>query len=106
MALILSISKQVAYGCISTSIGELCVFYFSAGNKSDLHKSLDGRMEECSPEKFVREFSRYVCYPKEILLEGECKPKFVVLTDEDIRKLEPSDLDNISKLFIENNKSL
>ena len=57
-------------------------------------------------KNLLEHFSRYVCYPKDNLLEGECKPKLVVLTDEDIRKLDPSDLNNISKLFVENNKYL
>lgn len=109
MALKISLSsliKQVTYGRIGTSIGELYLFSISGRNKSDLYKSLGERIENCSPEKFVREFSKYVCYPKDSLLEGECKSESVVLTDEDIRKLELLDLDNISKLFIEKNKYL
>lgn len=58
MASKIFLPEQKTYGCILTSIGELCVFYISSANQSDLNKSLGKKIKDCSPEKFVREFSR------------------------------------------------
>jgi len=46
MALKIFLPEQKTYGCISTSIGDLCVFCISSANQSDLYKSLGKKVKD------------------------------------------------------------
>lgn len=98
--------RHKTYGCISTSIGDLCIFCLTPKNQMNLHKSLGKDIKKCLPYEYVKKLSKYICYPKESLLEGEYMPKSVMLTDDDIAGLCSDDLDAISKKYFENNKKL
>lgn len=93
-------------GCVNTKIGELCVFSISWGSIKELHKELDKPIEECEPDKFIRKFTRYICFPKTYIKEDRNKPAKPLLSDDDILSLTDDDLEAIAKVYIENNEYL
>lgn len=95
------------FGCISTAIGDLCVFNITSGNQSDFYKYLyQEDKHKCGAEEYIRVLSIYICYPKDSLIDGKYMPNSIILKKDDVNKLEIDDLENISKLYLENNKYL
>lgn len=106
MAIDLANIPYKPFGCINTTIGELCIFSISAGNEEELYQELYKPINECETTIFMRKFVSYICYPKDSLKEGQNKPNKPLLTDEDILSLTDDDLEAIAKLYIENNEYL
>lgn len=94
------------YGCISSSVGELCVFSITIGGLKELYKELGRPISECEPIEFVRRLTRHICFQKEVLREGKYKPDKPVLTADNIELLTVDNLQEISKIYIENNEYL
>jgi DNA-binding ferritin-like protein len=94
------------YGCVHTTIGELCVFCITGGDQEELHKELGKPINECEPMDFVRKFIRHICFLKSSLKEGKYKPDKPLLTNDDISSLTENELEAIAKLYIEHNEYL
>ena len=99
-------AKEKTYGCFDTDIGRLCLFCISSNNQSDLRKDIGGSIEKCDPEKYVRNFVVYTCFPEDQLKEDQYKPDEPILTIEDSNKLSIQDLEHIAKLYIEGTEYL
>ena len=100
------LAKEKTYGCFDTDIGRLCLFCISSNDQSDLLKDIGGSIEKCDPEKYVRNFVVYTCFPEDQLKEGQYKPDEPILTIEDANKLSTQDLEHIAKLYIEDTEYL
>ncbi|MBS4049913.1 MAG: hypothetical protein KGZ69_01765 [Methylomonas sp.] len=94
------------YTCISTTIGELCIFSITVGNQIELHSDLGKPISECDPIEYVKNLTRYICFPKNVLINGKYKPEKPILTSKDVDCLTNYDLEQISKSYIQNNEYL
>ncbi|MGO9620306.1 MAG: hypothetical protein ACLPT6_02735, partial [Desulfobaccales bacterium] len=107
MAVDLSKALQIEpFGCVITTIGELCLFSISWGNQVEFRKQLGKSINEWDPAEFLRKYVRYVCFPKASLKEGKYKPDKPVLTDNEISSLTDDDLEKIAELYVVNNPYL
>ncbi len=98
--------KQEPHGCITTAIGEICVFCITGGGEEKLYKELGKSISECEPMDFVKKFIRHICFPKSSLKEGKYKPEKPLLTNEDISSLTKDDIEAIAKLYVEKSEYL
>ncbi len=94
------------FGCVTTTIGELCVFSISSANEQELLHGTGKPIKEYESSEFIRKFIRYTCFPKTSLKESRNKPVEPLLTDKDILSLTGDELEAIAKLYIENNEYL
>jgi len=106
MAFDLATLREEPFACVSTTIGELCVFAISYAGQQEVYKELDNPTNEYKATDFVRKYARYVCFPKISLKEGKYKPDKLILDDNAISSLTDDDLETIAKLYIENSEYL
>lgn len=98
--------KQEPFGSFQSSLGKLWVFKSSLKDQSALSEALPRTLEDTTSEDFVRAFARFVCFPDGSLKDGKSKPDAPVLTDSEVNKLTNDDLENFSKIYVDNNRYL
>lgn len=98
--------NQRAYGSIETAIGRLFVFAMTGGDVIELERELGGDWSKVVPDVLIRAFILHTCFLETQLVDENTKPKGVKIEYELIEKLTKADLDNISKMYIENNSYL
>jgi len=98
--------KQELHGCITTAIGEICVFGITCGGEEQLYKDLGKPISECEPTDFIRKLVRHICFFEPSLKEGKYKPDKPLLTNDDISSLTNDDMEAIAKLYVENSEYL
>ncbi len=91
------------YDCIQTSIGRLCIFGMSLNDQSELSKQLSKDIRKCEPEEYIRNLLVFICYPEIDLKEDNHKPDSSVLNLDDVNKLDTNELNEISKIYVDNN---
>jgi len=109
MALTLDIGEfphGKSFGCIPTTIGELCVFTIAIGGIVALKKELGKPLKECEPVDFIKHFIRYICFPKSSLKDGVCPSKDSKLSNEQVSLLKEVDHEAIAEIYIKNNEYL
>ena len=94
------------FGCVITTIGELCIFPINWASHKEFRKALVKPINECDPTEFIRQYLPYICFPKTSLKEGKYRPDKPVLTDNEVSSLTNYDLDKIAELYIDNNPYL
>jgi len=94
------------YSRLDTGIGALYVFYMQAKDLLALEKRLDCPIKRCDPEQYMRNLAIFICFPEKALLDGQQKPDTPALSQDDVKRLTPSELDEIARIFVEHNDYL
>lgn len=98
--------REKAYKILETSIGKIAVFGLTVGEQNSIKKDLKSELQDSDAEKFILTFVKYTCHKIDNLDDSKLKPQIVTLNQEDINSFNTNDLEEISKLYIENNEYL
>jgi hypothetical protein len=91
---------------IGTPIGELSVCGISGKDSRHLDDLLFKRTDPCTPEQFIRRLTLLICCPPDALKDGNYKPDSPCLSEDEINRLSPDNLEQIASIIIENEQYL
>nr|VFJ86794.1 MAG: hypothetical protein BECKLFY1418B_GA0070995_100488 [Candidatus Kentron sp. LFY] len=98
--------RQEYYGRLDTGIGVLYVVHMQIKDLLALEKQLNRSVKECDPEQYIRNLAIFVCYPENALIDRQRKPKAPILSQDDVKQLTSSELDEIARIFVGHNDYL
>lgn len=88
---------------VETSIGLMTLFPVTVGDQEEIRKTLGHPIKESSPIEYLKVLLSYILYPKDVLDEKGLRPKKEDHVETSVEKLSNPDLENIAKVYIDNN---
>ncbi len=90
----------------TNTLGKLYVFFLSGADLQNLRQDFPEGIEKADPKVLIRILIKYVCHPEDKLDEGEYKPSYPSLRDQQINEISEEELETFAEKYLQNNESL
>jgi hypothetical protein len=98
--------RRPFYKTLNTTLGEIGVFYCTAGDNERFLYSVGNKLDSLTDEDFACTLFPLICRPLSKFVDGKYKSPDPVFTSDEIKSLSQKEMDDIADVFLTKNKYL